>query len=244
MAYRKISQVKSNNEILMKKILKITGIVLGIVVLLLLLAPMLFKGTLEDLLKKNINENLNAKVEWEEMDLSFFSSFPDAAVVIKNFSLVNNTPFQGDTLASGARLKLEMGITQLFRSDKEPIKIDALQLDDALINIKVDSLGRANYNITIKTEETDNSESSNVENDSFALDLNHYEINNSRINYLDESSKTFLILKNVNHIGNGDFSLDILELETETDALVSFRIDDIEYLNENSISLWPISNST
>ena len=221
----------------MKKILKITGIVLGMVLLLLLLAPMLFKGTLEDLLKKHINENLDAKVAWEEMDLSFFRSFPDVAVVIKNFSVVTNYPFQGDTLASGASLKLEMGITQLFRSDDEPIKIDALQLDDALINIKIDSLGNANYDIALKSEEIDNSETSKANDDSFTFDLNHYEINNSRINYLDESSKTYLILKKVNHMGNGDFSLDNLELKTETDALVSFRIDDIEYFNENSISL-------
>ena len=221
----------------MKKILKITGIVLGMVLLLLLLAPMLFKGTLEDLLKKHINENLDAKVAWEEMDLSFFRSFPDVAVVIKNFSVVTNYPFQGDTLASGASLKLEMGITQLFRSDDEPIKIDALQLDDALINIKIDSLGHANYDIALKSEEIDNSETSKANDDSFTFDLNHYEINNSRINYLDESSKTYLILKKVNHMGNGDFSLDNLELKTETDALVSFRIDDIEYFNENSISL-------
>ena len=94
----------------MKKILKILGIILGIVILFLLLAPLLFKGTLEDLLKKNINENLNAKVTWEELDLSLFSSFPDAAIVVKNFSVVNNAPFEGDTLASGARLKIDMGI--------------------------------------------------------------------------------------------------------------------------------------
>lgn len=221
----------------MKKILKITGIILGIVVVLLLLAPMLFKGTLEDLLKKNINENLNTKVEWEEMDLSFFRSFPDVAVVIKNFSVVNNAPFQGDTLASGASLKLEMGITQLFRSNKEPIKVDALQLDDVMINIKVDSLEQANYDIAIKNEENDNNKTSKDKNDGFTFDLNHYEINNSRINYLDESSQTFLILKNVTHFGNGDLSMDVSELKTETMALVSFRIDDVEYLNENSVSL-------
>ena len=69
----------------MKKFLKIVGILLGVCVLLLLLAPYLFKGTLEDLLKKNLNDNLNATVAWESMDLSLFSSFPDAAVKIRDW---------------------------------------------------------------------------------------------------------------------------------------------------------------
>ena len=200
----------------MKKILKILGIILGIVILFLLLAPLLFKGTLEDLLKKNINENLNAKVTWEELDLSLFSSFPDAAIVVKNFSVVNNAPFEGDTLASGARLKIDMGITQLFKSGDEPIKVDALQLDKALINIKVDSLGRANYDIAVKKDGAEATDTSEENNNGFTFDLTHYEINESRINYLDQSTQTFLVLTDVNHEGNGDFALDISELKTKT----------------------------
>ncbi|MEM7087399.1 MAG: AsmA-like C-terminal region-containing protein [Bacteroidota bacterium] len=221
----------------MKKILKILGITLGIILLFLVLAPLLFKGTLEDLLKKNINENLNAKVSWEELDLSLFSSFPDAAVVVKNFSVVNNAPFQGDTLASGARLKIDMGITQLFKSNDEPIKVDGLQLDEALINIKVDSLGRANYDIAIKKDEVTASNPSEESNSGFSFDLKHYEINESRINYLDQSSQTFLVLSDVNHEGNGDFALDVSELKTKTDAVVSFRIEDVQYFKENTLSL-------
>lgn len=221
----------------MKKILKILGIILGIVILFLVLAPLLFKGTLEDLLKKNINENLNATVTWEALDLSLFSSFPDAAIVLKNFSVVNNAPFEGDTLASGARLKIDMGITQLFKSGDQPIKVEALQLDEALINIKVDSLGRANYDIAIKKEGVETTNTSEESDNGFSFDLNHYEINESRINYLDESSQTFLVLTDVNHEGNGDFSLDVSELVTKTDAVVSFRIDAVEYFKENTISL-------
>ena len=221
----------------MKKILKILGIILGIVILFLVLTPLLFKGTLEDLLKKNINENLNATVTWEALDLSLFSSFPDAAIVVKNFSVVNNAPFEGDTLASGARLKIDMGITQLFKSGDEPIKVEALELDEALINIKVDSLGRANYDIAIKKEDVEATNTSEESDSGFSFDLNHYEINESRINYLDESSQTFLVLTDVNHEGNGDFSLDVSELVTKTDAVVSFRIDAVEYLKENTISL-------
>jgi len=224
---------------LMKKFLKIAGIIVIVLVLLLLAAPFLFKGSLEKLLKKNINQNLNATVEWNDMDLSLFRSFPDAAVVIKDFSVVNKASFAGDTLAKGKSIKLDMGITQLFKSGDDPIIVDALQLNEALINIKVDSLGNANYDIAIKEDApiTQSETEATSSNEGFTFDLQHYEINDSRINYLDEATKTFLTLKDVNHEGTGDFSLDVSELETQTNALVSLKIEDVEYLSDNTVSL-------
>ena len=47
----------------MKKILKIFGIFVLILVIGLIAAPFLFKGTIEKLIKKTINNNVNAQVE-------------------------------------------------------------------------------------------------------------------------------------------------------------------------------------
>ncbi|MCW5521084.1 AsmA family protein [Aureitalea sp. L0-47] len=220
----------------MKKILKIAGILLGICIVLLLLAPYLFKGTLEDLLKKNLNDNLNATVAWESMDLSLFSSFPDAAVKIRDFSVINNAPFEGDTLAAGSQLTLDMGITQLFKSGNDPIKVNSLSLDKALVNIKVDSLGRANYDIAVEKENSETTETEEA-SEGFTFDLKGYEIQNSTINYMDDTSETYLELSDLNHSGKGDFSLNVSELDTETNSVVSFRVGDVKYLTNNTISL-------
>ena len=134
----------------MKKFLKIAGIFVFLLLIFLAVAPSLFKGSLEKMLQRSINENLNAKVSWAELDLSLFSSFPDAALSLKDFSILNNEPFKGDTLVSGKSLKLDMGITQLFKKRGESIVVDALFLDEALVNIKIDSAGNANYDIAIK----------------------------------------------------------------------------------------------
>ncbi|HAV54069.1 MAG TPA: AsmA family protein, partial [Aequorivita sp.] len=107
----------------MKKALKIIGIILGILILLLIAAPFIFKGSLEKMLKRTINENLNATVAWEDLDLSLFSSFPDASLQLNNFSVINKAPFEGDTLASGKTLSLDMGIMQLFKKSNEAIKV-------------------------------------------------------------------------------------------------------------------------
>ena len=218
----------------MKKALKITGIILGILIVLLLVSPFIFKGNLEKMLKRTINENLNATVAWENLDLSLFSSFPDAALQLKNFSITNKAPFEGDTLASGKSLKLELGIMQLFKS--KDLKIDAVKIDEAFINIKIDSLGNANYDVALKEDAPMKSDEA-VSEDSFTFELKKYEIKKSRINYIDETNKTHLILTEVQHKGSGDLSEEISSLDTKTTALASFKMDDAEYLSKNRISL-------
>ncbi len=220
----------------MKKILKIFGIFVLILVIGLIAAPFLFKGTIEKLIKKTINNNVNAQVEWRDLDLTLFSSFPDATVVIKDFSVVNNDPFKGDTLASGERLELQMGIKQLLKKENEQIKVDELNLEKAYINIKVDSLGNTNYDIAKEQPQTIETPTDTTSS-GFTFDLSHYEIKDSRINYLDESTKTFFKLKDVNHVGNGDLSVSKSTLETQTNALVSLDLDGVNYLEDHTITL-------
>ncbi|PHQ29944.1 AsmA-like C-terminal region-containing protein [Leeuwenhoekiella nanhaiensis] len=221
----------------MKKIFKILAIVLGVVLLALIAAPFLFRSQLEDLLKRSINENLNATVDWEEFDLTLFSSFPDATVQVKNFTVINHEPFAGDTLAAGELLELEMGVKQLFKtSTDKPIAVDAIALDRAYVNIKVDSLGNANYDIAKENPGAVNDTLAD-QSGSFVFEVQEYAITNSRINYLDESTKTYLRLREVNHEGSGDFSADVSNLTTKTNALASFDFDGVNYLNQNKIAL-------
>lgn len=216
----------------MKKILKITATVFLAIVILLVAAPFIFESQLKDLVKKAINNNVNAKVEFSDVNLSLFRSFPQATLVLEDVSVVNNAPFKGDTLATGKEVLLEMSVKELFKSSDKPKKIDELRLNNAFINIKVDSLGHANYDIA-KEDTTTTSGQSNP----FRLDLQHYEINNSRIKYLDEGAKIALDLENVNHNGTGDFSLANSKLNTHTNALVSLDYNGTNYLNKNKVAL-------
>ncbi len=52
----------------MKKALKITGIIIVLSIIFLAAAPFLFKGSIEKMVKRTINENLNATVAWEELN--------------------------------------------------------------------------------------------------------------------------------------------------------------------------------
>ena len=222
----------------MRRVLKILGISVLVILLILILTPFLFKGKLEDILKRTLNERLDATVNWEQLDLSLLKSFPDAALTITEFSVINKGTFAGDTLAYGDQLELDMGITQLFKNSKDdPIQVNTVILEGAIINIKINAAGVTNYEITKNTKREGKDITEQKETSGFAFALQHYELRDATINYLDESSKTFLRMRELNHEGNGDFSAARSTLSTTTTAKVSFDFDQTNYLNNNSIQL-------
>lgn len=217
----------------MKKFLKITAIVLGVIILILLLAPIVFEKQLKDLVQKTINDNLNAQVTFADMDLSLFRNFPDATLGIEDVRVLNNAPFEGDTLALSEEIVLQMSIKELFKGSGEAMKIDALKMKNSRVNIKIDSLGNANYDIAIEDTATTPEGSTG----GFKFDVEHYEINNSTVDYFDEGSSIRLLVNELNHEGTGDFSAQTSTLSTFSTALLSLMVDGTNYLDQNKVQL-------
>lgn len=218
----------------MKKILKITGISLAVLLVLLLLSPFIFKGPLEKLLKKTINENAPVNVEWSKLDLSLIRSFPKSSLTLSDFSVTTRGAFEGDTLASGKKLRLELGIMQIIKGTT-PLTIDAFRLEGGLIQIKTDAEGRSNYDFSeadLNKEEIDGDDSGD-----FSLALSTYDIVDTKIHYFDEKSGIFLSLSDIQHSGKGDFAMAKSELDTQTKAIASFAMDGTEYLSNQRITL-------
>nr|WP_299339908.1 AsmA-like C-terminal region-containing protein [Allomuricauda sp.] len=218
-----------------RKVLKITGITLLVLLILLIALPFFLKGKIAEIITSKVNNNINATFELEEAQLSLLKSFPNANVVLNGISLVNQAPFEGDTLFASNAIELKMGIGELFKSAEEPLAIKSLSIDRALVHVKVDTLENANYDIG-KEESTEDSGTGETDS-SFKLALESYEIKDSRVIYDDFSSGMHLEITEMNHSGTGDLSLETSELKTLTDALVSFEMDSTKYLNKNKLFL-------
>src|SRR5690554_1125905 len=218
----------------MKKILKITGISLAVLLILLLLSPFIFKGSLERLLKKTINEKAPVNVEWSKLDLSLIRSFPKSSLTLSDFSVTTRGVFEGDTLASGDKLRLELGIMQIIKGTT-PLTIDAFRLEGGLIQIKTDAEGRSNYDFS--DSDIDKEDSDAEDSGDFSLALTKYDIIDTDIHYFDEKSGIFLSLSDIQHIGKGDFAMAKSELDTQTKAIASFAMDGTEYLSNQRIAL-------
>ncbi|TFG78202.1 MAG: AsmA family protein [Flavobacteriales bacterium] len=219
---------------MVKKIFKVIGIVLLLLVALLVAAPFILEAKIGELIKTNVNQNVNATLDFAEADLSLFSSFPDAEVSMKRITLINKAPFEGDTLFSSDLVELRMGIRELFKGAGEPIAIQRLNIDGAKLKITVDEAEHANYDIA---KDTGSAQSSSSDSEGFTLDLKSYEITNSYISYNDKAGGMLFNLYEIQHSGTGDLSLEKSQLQTQTEALVSFEMDSTNYLNKNKIKL-------
>lgn len=58
-----------------KRVLKITGLLLAGLLLALLVAPFVFKDRILEEIKKFANESVNAKIDFRDVDVSFIRSF-------------------------------------------------------------------------------------------------------------------------------------------------------------------------
>jgi len=219
-----------------KKVLKITGITLLILLAISIAVPLFLQGKIEEIIKTKVNNSINATLDFEDADLSLLKNFPNAHVELTQLSLINKAPFEGDTLFATSKIALSMSIKELFKSADEPIVIKTLDVDEAKLHIKTDVEGNANYDIAKESSEP-TSDPTGDPDSSFTLNMDSYAINNTEIVYEDMASGMLLTIIEMNHSGTGDLSLEKSELKTLTDALVSFEMDGTKYLNKNKINL-------
>ena len=207
----------------MKKGLKITGIVVGVILILMIAIPLLFKGKIKDAVIQLANEQLNAEVFIEDFGLNLFSNFPNATLSLDNISVSGVDEFKGDTLLKAKSISVTINLSSLFNGDYQISKIN---LDKANIFAKILPNERTNWDIVKDTTTEDGSSS-------FNLKLEKVSINSSNIIYDDQVSNMKAILTNWNGTLSGDMSADETSLKTNsTISEVSFTIDGIPYLSK------------
>ncbi|MEM0541378.1 AsmA-like C-terminal region-containing protein [Flavobacterium sp. j3] len=215
-----------------KKIIKILGIILLLVVVLAFAIPYFFEDQIKAKILTSINEKVDAKVVFADADLSLFKNFPNASITINKLSIINKAPFEGDTLVSFEELNLKMSIKELFKGENEPINIDGISSKNGLINIIFNKDGLGNYDIALKDKGQETGK-----NKPLSLKIKEYAIENFTFKYYDEKSKIKMVLDSINHEGTGDFAKSNLDLVTKTTAKISLDMDKSNYLNNVLVSL-------
>ncbi|CAM1334476.1 AsmA-like C-terminal region-containing protein [Tenacibaculum aestuariivivum] len=219
----------------MKKTYKILLTIFVTLIVILILTPFLFQDKIVSLVKKTVNNNITAQLNFSDASLSLLRDFPNASLQLSDVSIINEKPFKGDTLLFAKQINLELKLTELFKKTSEQLNIQSFSIDDTYLNILVNEIGIANYDITkpsdVKIENTDETPSN------FGLSINSYAINNALIKYHDKKGKLKVQLTDFNHSGSGDFSQTNSELNTNTSTLVSFEMDGASYAKNQKITL-------
>lgn len=207
-----------------KPVIIIAAVVLSLIVLMAVI-PLLFQSQAAGLVKKQINKQLNATVNFEGVSLNLFEHFPNITVNVNNLSVVNKEPFKGDTLLTLQQFEASVDLWSVIAGDK--MKINTISLDRPSVFLYVKKDSTANYLIAKEKPEEEKKEASN-----FNIGISSYSISSANIAYIDETSGIKAFISNLNHTGKGDFSSDLFDLATRTviDAL-TLEMNGIPYLN-------------
>ena len=214
----------------LKKILKITGIILGSILLLMFLLPILFPDFVGDKIKQWTNGAITTELNFSKARLSFFNHFPSLTLTLHDVSLMGSAPYAKDTLLKADEVSLGIDLSTVF---SERISIDEIYLTRANIFIKVDEDGAANYNVykSDTAQTTATSDSSGT-----SLKIERIQIDNSNLAYDDLSIPILITAQDLNYVGKGDLSKAIFDLSSSIKVKTfDFDYDFAHYINSKTL---------
>lgn len=216
---------KNRPVAILKKFFKIFFLSLIILIGVALAAPFIFKGKIIALVKEQINNNIDAKADFKDVDISFLRSFPRVSVALEGLQIVGNGEFSNDTLISAREINAALNIMSVIKGSD--FKLYSITIDQPRIHAIVLKDGRANWDIA----KEDSSAGAATQEKPYTINLQQYAINDAYIFYDDASTNMRSEIINLNHEGNGDFTADLFTLVTKTSAdAVHFSYGGIPYI--------------
>ncbi|HMT28548.1 MAG TPA: AsmA-like C-terminal region-containing protein [Bacteroidia bacterium] len=217
----------------MKKAIKIILIVLVVLIAGLISLPFLFKDKILAKVKTEINNNVNAKVDFSGFDLTIFKSFPNLTLVLDNLSVVGIQEFDGDTLAAIKQTSVTLDIMSVISGSQ--MEIRGVGLDNPRIQLLVLDNGKANWDIAKASSDSATTTSQPTQ---FKAALKKYEVTNGNILYDDRSLGFRLLMEGFNHQGSGDFTQDLFTLSTKSEiASLTMAYGGINYIYKAKATL-------
>jgi len=216
---------------LFRRILKWTGISFLIIILLLIAAPFVFKNKIVAIVKEQANNNLNAKVDFGNFDLSLFSSFPDFRFKINNVSVVGVDNFKDDTLAFIGELSTDINIKSVISGG--PYQVNSIIIDRARLFGKVMKDGKSNWDIAKASGDTTESAPADTSATKFAVKLKAFEVRHAFIVYDDKQGNMFAKMEDFNYQLKGDFTQDNFVLSNLLEiAKTTYKMGGVNYLTD------------
>ncbi len=218
------------------RILTAVGAVLLLLLALLLVLPLLFRDKIAQRARLEANRNLNARVDWRDVGLSFFRDFPNLTLTLDDLTAAGVGRFQGDTLAAVRHLRVVLDLASVLGNltAGRPVVVRAVELDQPRLSLIALEDGTANWDITKKTPTTAPEAASKP----MAISLRRFEISNGAVAFDNRQAKLKASLSGYDQSLSGDFSRDLVGITTKADAdTVSVTFAGIPYLNRVALGL-------
>jgi uncharacterized protein involved in outer membrane biogenesis len=217
----------------MKKFLKIFSITILSIFILLLVLPFFFKGKIEKMVNEEINNAVNAKVEYDDFSLSLIRNFPNISLRLDGLTVSGKDKFEGDTLLALDRFAVVVDVSSIF---SDVIQVNDILIAHPAVHALVLADSTANWDIVkdTGTEEAEPEESSS----SGVVRINSFRIVNGNIVYDDRTMDLITNIEGLNVSLTGDLSEQITEM-TFNSSIDNFTVgmEGTNYLNRVKVGL-------
>lgn len=217
-----------------RKIIIIAGIVFLILTILAVL-PFLYKDTLLSRVKTTLNNQISAKIDFSDFNVSVFSQFPKVQMELQNLSIVGVNEFAGDTILSAASISTTISIPDLIRNKVPELK--SLTIDRPKILLIVSKSGLANWDIAKASGPSAATEVQAASpEEAFKLNLNDIRVNDLNLRYNDQEMPMSIWVKNcgLNSAGQVAGTLTTFDLKGEVDEFV-LEYDSVQYISKTKL---------
>ncbi|MCH5329836.1 MAG: AsmA family protein [Alistipes sp.] len=224
----------------MKTVLKVAGAVIALLLAVVIIVPIALKPKIGEIVKKEANEMLNARLDFNKLDLSLLRHFPHASVELKGLTLVGVERFEGDTIVAADRISVVVNLGSLFSDDG--YEVTKILLDRPYVSGRKLADGAVNWDIMkVSGEEEEVGEDVEEESDepsSFRLQVKDFSISNAEIRYADDSTKLYFVTRPFDLRLRGDMSAAQTDLDLWfKSGGMEFAMDGAKFLNKAEMEL-------
>ena len=194
--------------------------------------PYFFKDQIKYVIDNAIAESVQAEVSYDELNLSLLKRFPNLSLSIESLTVIGQNQFKGDTLVAVDLLTISVSPISALFSDK--LEVNSLEFYQPRAQILVDKYGNVNYDISKEdqTQDDDDDEESN-----YSLSINQWVIEKGSVAYVDQQTDFNIHVRDIDHQGSGNFTLDQFDLETSTELNVTdLSYQGISYLSNKEMA--------
>lgn len=192
--------------------------------------PYFFKSQVKETLLKEVDKNIDAHFNHQDLSFSIFKKFPLLSVSFKNASLIGKTHFKFDTLIAVKETSVSFNLISIIF--KNQLELNSIQLKDPIISAKVLKNGLSNIDIFLK-----DSSKSATDKPTISIDIQHWSINNGKISYKNDLTNDLLIAEGVEASGKGDLKKDVSDLFLNMNInSLSVQQNGIKYISRKTLN--------
>ena len=175
----------------MKKLLKIFAWFIGIIIVLIIALTVIAKlaeNKITEIALRKVSESIEAPVTIENVSFSLLRKFPLATIELNKVLLKEHRPTDGlittdlDTLISINKVYVSVKSRPLLKGNIEIIKVD---VDGAIVNYLVDTIGVSNIDFLMTSSEPEKSDT--IPSEPLNVDLTDLTATHICINYKDDT---------------------------------------------------------